>query len=273
MMSLLNIFEELTVIGRAISVWMLCACRVLPLALFVPLFFGLPATRWIRVGFAIVLGIALSLMLGLLSVPGAARFDDLSLAGFLLTALGECLVGAMLALPIIIGFAAINAAMSSVWVMAGETRGNRVGDEAGSAPDPIAMLVGVLALASLSASGGLRFMVQGLAQTFQDVPLGAIGLASRTNPTGVLESFGVTGDSVVNAAGQLFLSTLLIAGPMYLTLVLVEVAMVVLSRVAGRLDGSVTGSAIKPIVVTLAAAMTLTAVLAAVGQLSGIPAA
>jgi len=263
--------SSLAEVSRTIGVWLLCASRVLPLALFVPIFCGLPGSRWSRVGFAMVLGVCLSLLLGLVHVPSTLPIEDLTYVQFLLAAMGECLVGAMLTLPIVIGFAAINAAMSGLWIMAGETRSIRDDDPT---PDPLAALVWVVAAAVLVSSGGLRFMVQGLAQSFQDVAIGAVGNASRFNPTsGVLQSFAVTSESVIDIAGQLFLSTLLIAGPMYLTLILVEVALIVLTRIAGRMDGATTGKAIKPIILTLAAALTLTAVVAAIGQFTGILAA
>ena len=181
----------------------------------------------------------LSLGLALAVSPVVTRgYVSPDTGGFILALLLEVVVGGMLGFLVLIVFSAVQSA------------GNLIdqfgGFQLAQGFDPQAMINGAMftrlyqmtALALLFASGGYQLIIGGLIRSFTAIPIGGgMDLAAPIQ-------------AVTNAAGQLVLSAVQIAGPLIVVLFLADAGLGLLTRVAPAVNAFALGFPLK-ILITL----------------------
>jgi flagellar biosynthetic protein FliR len=118
-------------------------------------------------------------------------------------------------------------------------------------------LLQLVALALLFASDGYQLVLGGLVRSFDAVPLGGrIDLARLA-------------DALVHGFSQMFLAAVQIAGPLIVVLVLADVGLGLLTRVAPALNAFSLGFPLKIFVTIMVAAVAFVALPQVVASLSG----
>lgn len=145
----------------------------------------------------------------------------------------EALIGAGLGFLVAVVFSAVQ--------VAGRFIDMHGGFEMASAFDPMTMTQGapftqlynLTAVVLLFVSDGYQLVIGGLARTFRALPLGA--------------SLDLTAlaDTLISAVGQMFLAALQVAGPLIAILLLTDVGLGLLTRVAPALNAFVLGFPLK----------------------------
>jgi len=192
--------------------------RVSPLFALAPLFSSKSIPTRVRGIVAVALAVGLS--------PVVAKGADLptdpwGLAGLLGK---ELLVGAAYAYALAALFAALEVAGSFLDTLIGFSFGALVDPLTGNQNAVLARMYGLIGLMIFIAIGGDTWVIQGLAKTYEVVPL------DQAPAIGTL----VAGAG--HAFGSIFLSAIQVAGPIILALILTDAAFGVVSRVVPQLN-------------------------------------
>lgn len=219
--------------------FMLVLARVSPLFVVAPLFSSRQLPPRVRTVVAVALAV------GLLPVALHGQHvpqDALAIAGL---AVKELLVGLAYALVLGLLFAAVSTAGAMLDMLVGFSFGSLVDPLTGNQSAVLAQLYSLIAIAIFIAIDGAAWVMQGLARTYDLVPLNAEphldGLAR-----GVTQVF----------AG-IFSSALEVAAPVVLAVVITDVAFGVVSRVVPQLNVFAVGFPVKVIVGLLVVAASL----------------
>jgi flagellar biosynthetic protein FliR len=192
--------------------------RVSPLFALAPLFSSKSIPARVRGIVAVALAVGLS--------PIVAKGADLptdpwGLAGLLGK---ELLVGAAYAYALAALFAALEVAGSFLDTLIGFSFGALVDPLTGNQNAVLARMYGLIGLMIFIAIGGDTWVIQGLAKTYEVVPL------DQAPAIGTL----VAGAG--HAFASIFLSAIQVAGPIILALILTDAAFGVVSRVVPQLN-------------------------------------
>jgi flagellar biosynthetic protein FliR len=210
--------------------FILVLARVSPLFLVAPLFSSsfLPA----RVRTVVAVGLTIGLMPIAMSgqqLPG----DTLAIGGLIAK---ELLVGLAFALSIGLLFAAVESAGTLLDGIVGFSFGSLINPLTGTQGTILSQLYSMIALAVFVAINGDAWMIQGLARTFDLVPLTAAPKLAA------LES------GVVSTFTTIFASALEVAGPVMLAAIITDVAFGVVSKVVPQLNVFAVGFPVKIVV-------------------------
>lgn len=183
-----------------------------------------------------MLGVGLALAVSPVAVAGYERLDT---GAFLLALAGQAITGALLGFLVLVIFSAIQGSGHLI-----DTFG---GFQLAQAFDPgmaingaqFTRLFQMTAIVLLFASDGYQLVLAGLMRSFDAVPV--TGMIDLARPADVL----------VGAAGQMMLSAVQIAGPLLIVLVLADVGLGLVTRVAPALNAFAMGFPVK-IALTLA---------------------
>lgn len=208
--------------------FLLVLARVAPLFLLAPLFSSklVPPRARTVIAVALAIGLAPIALQGSPAVPS----EPLPLAGLLLK---EILVGLAFAFSLGVLFAAIASAGSLLDTIAGFSFGAIVDPISGVQSGPMVQIYSLVAVAVFVAIGGDAWVIQGLARTYDLVPLLATPSLSA-----------IVAGAVQTFAG-VFAAALEVAAPVLLALILTDVSFGVVSRVVPQLNVFAVGFPVK----------------------------
>jgi flagellar biosynthetic protein FliR len=204
--------------GSHITGFFLVLARVSPLFVLAPIFSSKMVPLRARTVVAVGLAIGLT---GVAMQGQTIPTDPLSVAGLMAE---QLLVGLAFAFAVGAVFAAFEAAGGLIDIVAGFSYGQLIDPVNGAQGGVMTNLYGVVGLALFIAIGGDAWTLRGLARTFQLVPL--------TRDAQISPMVG----GVVAAAGSIFVSSLEIAAPALLALMITDVAFGMVSRVVPQLN-------------------------------------
>jgi flagellar biosynthetic protein FliR len=208
-------FGEQQMLGFA-----LVLARIAPLFLLAPLFSSktIPGRARTLVALALAVGIT---PIAVARSPGAFPPDVLGLAGLMVK---EALVGTAFAFALGALFAALAAAGALLDTLVGFSFGALVDPTTGVQSSLLSQLYGMVGVLVFIAIGGDAWVIQGLARTYEAVPL--------------LEAphIGSLVEGAQVAFSGLFAAALQICAPVLLALVITDAALGVVSRVVPQLN-------------------------------------
>lgn len=216
--------------GAQSAGFLLVLARVSPLFVVAPLF----SSRQIPPRVRTVVACALAIGLTPLALHGQHVPNDvLALFGLVLK---ELLVGLAFALSIGLLFAAVNSAGALLDMLVGFSFGSIVDPLTGNQSAVLSQLYGLVALAVFVVIDGDAWVVQGLARTFELVPLTG-GPDVETLSAGLVAAFTT-----------IFSSALQVAAPVLLAVVITDVAFGVVTRVVPQMNVFAVGFPVKVVV-------------------------
>jgi flagellar biosynthetic protein FliR len=223
---------------QQVAGFFLVLARVSPLFVLAPLFSSnlMPAR---------VRGIvAVALSIGLVPVVARSKIstDTFDLAGLLGK---ELLVGMAFAFALGALFAALSVAGTFLDTSIGFSFGSIVDPITGSSAAVLAQLYALIGVLIFIAIGGDAWVVQGLARTYDLVPLESF------------PSLGLLTEGALKAFVGIFAAAIQVAGPVLLALVLTDAAFGMVSRVVPQLNVFAVGFAAKIVVGLLVLGVTL----------------
>ena len=223
---------------QQVAGFFLVLARVSPLFVLAPLFSSqlLPAR---------VRGIvAVALAIGLVPVVARNRIpvDTLSLASLVGK---ELLVGMAFAFALGALFAALSVAGTFLDTTIGFSFGSIVDPITGSSAAVLAQLYSLIGVLIFIAIGGDAWVIQGLARTYELVPLDAY------------PALGLMTSGALTAFVGIFGAAIQVAGPVLLALILTDAAFGMVSRVVPQLNVFAVGFAAKIVVGLLVLGVTL----------------
>jgi len=230
-----------------LALWILIAARVLPLALFAPIFGGGLVPRVVQLG----LGAGLVALVGLAQpLDVAAQAAALPPAALLALAVKEAAVGAVLAIVAALPIAAAEGAGRLLDVARGAVGEDRVGPS-DDMTSPLGALYGMAALVVFFGIGGHLAVVRAVAGSYQSLP--------------ILEPRAV-GD-VAGAAAHLVGAALGLALPALIAGLVVELAAAAAVRAGGAVGRALPAETARHVAVVGVAALGLIATAAGVAGL------
>jgi flagellar biosynthetic protein FliR len=213
---LISQFGEQTMLGFALVI-----ARIAPLFLLAPLFSmpGIPP----RVKGIVAIAIAIGITPIAMHAGGTQVLPDdlLPLAALLVK---EVLVGAAYAFVIGALFAAVSAAGSLLDTLIGFSLGGVLDPITGTQSSLLSQLYGLIAVMIFIAIGGDGWVIQGLAKTYEAVPL-------TSGPR-----IGSLTEAAQMAFSSIGAASIEIVAPVILALILTDVALGVVSRVVPQLN-------------------------------------
>ncbi len=209
---LLAKFSEQQVAG-----FILVLGRISPLFIFAPLF----SSKMVPARARAVIAVALAVGISPLAAKGRIELDALSFGGLMLK---EVLVGLAFAFTLGTLFAALQAAGALLDTMIGFSFGSLVDPVTGTQSSVLAQLYTLVGVAVFIAIDGDAWVVQGLARTYEAVPL------ADAPQIGTL----VHGAQV--AFSGIFVAAFQIGAPVLLALIVTDAAFGVVSRVVPQLN-------------------------------------
>jgi flagellar biosynthetic protein FliR len=223
---------------QQVAGFFLVLARVSPLFVLAPLF----SSQLMPVRVRGIVAVALAI--GLLPVVARERLplDTFALAGLIGK---ELLIGMAFAFALGALFAALSVAGTFLDTTIGFSFGSIVDPITGSSAAVLAQLYSLVGVLIFIAIGGDAWVIQGLARTYDLVPLEAYP-ALGTMTAGALTAF--TG---------IFVAAIQVAGPVMLALVLTDAAFGMVSRVVPQLNVFAVGFAAKIVVGLLVLGVTL----------------
>jgi flagellar biosynthesis protein FliR len=215
---LLSAFGENQVAG-----FMLVLGRISPLFLLAPLFSSkmMPARAKSVAAVALAIGLAPLAMRGAAGAPGELPADLLGLAGLMIK---EILVGTAFAFALAAFFAAVSVAGQLLDTFIGFGFGALVDPVSGNSGGAINQLYALVGVAIFIGIGGDAWVIQGLARTYDAVPL-----LSAPDVGSLVEGVQVAFSGIFAAAIQ-------VCAPVLLAIVLTDAALGVVTRVVPSLN-------------------------------------
>ncbi len=166
--------------------------------------------------------------------PRAAELAEPATGSAFLGALAmELLVGALLGFLVFIAFAAVQSAGGLIDLFGGFSLAQSFDPQSMVNGAQFARLFQMVAVALLFASGGYLLVVGGLLRSYEAIPLGTASI-------GVIDPA-----LLIHGASQLLLAAVQIAGPLLVVLVLADIGLGLLTRVAPQLNALVLGFPLK----------------------------
>ena len=216
---------------QQVVAFFLVLARLTPLFLLAPLFSSQSLPGRVRGIVAVALAIGLSPVVG--RSAGTIEPDVIGLAGLVGK---ELLIGAAFAFVLGALFAAISIAGTFLDTLIGFSYGAVLDPITGTQSAVISQLYGLLGVLIFIAIGGDAWVIQGLAKTYEIVPLDGVP-ALPAMMTGVEAAFA----GIFSAAIQ-------VAGPIVLALILTDAAFGIVSRVVPQLNVFAVGFPAKVVV-------------------------
>lgn len=215
-------------IGPAkVTGFFLVLARLAPLFVVAPLFSSAMVPSRVRT----IVAVGLSIGLTPLAVHGQQiPSDPLSVAALMVE---QLLVGLAFSMAVGAVFAAVQAAGSLTDLIAGFSFGSIVDPIDNSQAGPMTSLYGLVGLAMFIAIGGDAWMLRGLAQTFNLVPLTKGPQISSLTA------------GVESAVASILVSAVEVAAPVLLALLVTDVAFGMVSRVVPQLNVFAVGFPLK----------------------------
>ena len=215
-----------------------------------PILGGLYAPVHLRVGLTVLVAILLA--------PVVALPATLSAAGLTIVIAREIAIGLALALSIRVLIAALE--------FAGHFSGYQIGLSAGALIDPqsgvrnttLAVLYGNLAVLLCFLTNAHHLLLEALADSYASLPIGVGAISSNVAA------------SAAEMLGMVFVFGVRVAAPVIIVLLLVELALGLIAKVAPALNVMIAGAPIRLIVGLLVVAATVAGIPAIVRE--GIPA-
>jgi flagellar biosynthetic protein FliR len=219
--------------------FMLVLGRVAPLFMLAPMFSSrmFPPRARLIAALALAIGLAPLVLRG-----GKVPLGALDLGGLMVK---ELLVGLAFAFAVGVVVAAVSVAGSFLDTLVGYAFGALVDPLTGNNNAVLTQLYGLVGLAVFIAIGGDSLVVQGLARTYDLVPLAAF------------PSIGAMTEGVQEAFVGIFASALELAAPVILALIITDLAFGLMSRVVPQLNVFAVGFPAKIVVGLLVIAASL----------------
>lgn len=212
---------------RDLEPLLMAAVRVTVFLVMAPPF----SHRGIPAAVKAMLGVGLALALApTLGTPST------STAGFLFGLVGEAVVGAGLALIVMILFAAVPSAGRLIDVFGGFELAAAYDPLLMTQSGPFSQLYTMMATVLLFVTGGYQLVIAGLARSFAALPLGS-GL-----------DVALVAGGATTALTQMFLAALQVAGPLVAVLFLADIGLGLLTRVAPALNAFSLGFPMKVLI-------------------------
>ena len=216
--------------SQHVAAFFLVLARIGPLFVVAPLF----SSKMIPLRARGVAAVALAVGLSPIALKDAkVPTDAMSIAGLVGK---EALVGFAFAFAISVLFAAVSVAGSFLDTLIGFSYGAVLDPITGTQSAVISQLYGLLGVLIFIAIGGDAWVIQGLAKTYEIVPLDGVP-ALPAMMTGVEAAFA----GIFSAAIQ-------VAGPIVLALILTDAAFGIVSRVVPQLNVFAVGFPAKVVV-------------------------
>ncbi|MEH3090137.1 MAG: flagellar biosynthetic protein FliR [Microbacterium arborescens] len=204
-----------------------------------------------RIKAMVALGVALAL-----SGTVAPGYVSLGTGDFFLALTMQVVAGAALGFLVLACFAAVQSAGGLIDVFGGFQLAQAFDPQMNVNGAQFTRLFQMIALALLFASNGYQLILAGLARSFTAIPVD--GVLDLARPV----------DLLVDTASQLLVAALQIAGPLLLVLVLADIALGLVSRVAPALNAFALGFPLKIILTFLLAGSVILALPAVVAALT-----
>lgn len=204
-----------------------------------------------RIKAMVALGVALAL-----SGTVAPGYVSLGTGDFFLALTMQVVTGAALGFLVLACFAAVQSAGGLIDVFGGFQLAQAFDPQMNVNGAQFTRLFQMIALALLFASNGYQLILAGLARSFTAIPVD--GVLDLARPV----------DLLVDTASQLLVAALQIAGPLLLVLVLADIALGLVSRVAPALNAFALGFPLKIILTFLLAGSVILALPAVVAALT-----
>lgn len=201
---------------------LLTSVRMLAFLLIAPPF----AHRAVPGQVRLIIGLALALAAAPRVSPGYAPVDTATFVGHLL---GEALAGAALGTLVLVVFSAVEQAGHHIDLFGGFSLGMLFDTHVHGAP--FSRLFGLAAVVLMFTSDAYQLVVLGLVRSYDAVPLGVL--------------VDLPGESLVAVLTGSFLAGLQIAGPLLVVLLLADVGLGLVNRVAPQLNAFVLGFPLK----------------------------
>src|SRR5919206_2863550 len=215
---------------QQVAAFFLLLARVSPLFILAPLF----SSKQVPARARGVLAVALAV--GLTPVVGRHGRIDLDTLPYALLVLKELLVGLAFAYGLSALFAAVQAAGALLDTLIGFSFGSLVDPVTGNQSTVLAQMYALFGAAVFVAIDGDAYVVQGLARTYDAVPL-------LKSP-----AIGSLVQGAQAAFSGIFVSAFEIAAPVLVALIITDAALGVVSRVVPQLNVFATGFPAKMIV-------------------------
>jgi len=203
---------------QQVVAFFLVLARLSPLFLLAPLFSSQMIPMRVRGVVAVALAIGLS------PVVGGGRAIDPDLVGLAGLVGKELLVGSAFAFALGALFAAISIAGTFLDTLIGFSYGAVVDPITGTSAAVISQLYALLGVLIFIAIGGDAWVIQGLAKTYEIVPLDGV------------PALGAMLTGVESAFAGIFSAAIQVAGPIVLALILTDAAFGIVSRVVPQLN-------------------------------------
>jgi flagellar biosynthesis protein FliR len=210
-----------------LAAFILVLARIGPLFLLAPLFSAKAIPARVRGIVAVAIAIGLTPM----ALHGQTVPSDVLAVGALV--IKEILVGTAFAFSLGVLFAAVQAAGSLLDTLVGFSFGSLLDPVTGNQASVLAQVYALVGLAVFIAIGGDAWVLQGLARTYALVPM-----------TGTPQLSSLVGGAE-HAFTSIFASTLEIAAPVVLALIITDAAFGVVSRVVPQLNVFAVGFPVK----------------------------
>jgi flagellar biosynthetic protein FliR len=183
----------------------------------------------------------LAVALSLLVAPRAAESvsGTMDTGPFLLSLVGQLVIGALLGFLCAMVFAAVQSAGNLVDLFAGFQLSQAFDPQMNVNGAQMTRLMQMVALGLLFVSGGVELILNGLFRSFDALPV-----------TGFVDPS--IGDVLLPGLGQMFIAAAQIAGPIVVVLFLADIGLGVLTRVAPALNAFSLGFVLKILITLLA---------------------
>jgi flagellar biosynthetic protein FliR len=209
-------FSEQQVAG-----FLLVLGRISPLFMLAPLF----SNKLVPMRARVIIAVALTIGIWPIAAhAGAHHHIDLDGLTYGALMLKEILVGVVFSLVLACLFAALTTAGAVLDLVAGFSFGSLVDPVSGNNSTMLANLYGMFGVAVFIAIGGDSWVIQGLARTYDAVPL----LSSPSLPTATA--------GLQMAFANILPAALMVAAPVLLAVVLTDAALGVVTRVVPSLN-------------------------------------
>jgi flagellar biosynthetic protein FliR len=183
-----------------------------------------------------VMRVGLTLMLALVLAPAVAVPADLTATGLAVVILREIAIGLSLALAIRVLVAGAEFAGHYAGYQIGLSLGSLIDPQTGVRNNVLAILYAQLAVVILFATNAHHGLLRALADSYAALPIGAGGVGPAL------------GTQVARMLGMVFVLGVRLAVPIVVVLVLVELVLGVLARLAPALNVMIAGAPIRLLV-------------------------
>ena len=196
--------------------------------------------------------------LALVLYPTVTMTSIVTDAGTFITRMAiEAFIGAGLGFLVMAVFAAVGSAGRIIDLMGGFQVGAAFDPMTAQQSAPFGRLFDLLALVLLFVSDGYQLVVLGLARTLTALP-----------PGGAIPLAGIA-ETLANTVSQMMVAALQIAGPLIAVLLLADIGLGLLTRVAPALNAFAMGFPLKILITLSMSAVALAALPAVVSGLTG----